>query len=212
MQSTSCVDDVFVGEILASYPPTVELGGGGDTFLERVPIALESFTSTAIRLESGVCAPAHDVMSEHGVVRQLLTDDLDEFKKWIGVSDREIETGIRRPSDLKPSAPFSAQLLRERDELSDRQWRDIELSANAYLFGSSALVRSFVPAIHKHLSPFQAVLYAVGRCEILPGAVLEVAGLPTVLVFHELVIHEGGAIKLYTPVKLLARSVRKERR
>jgi hypothetical protein len=134
--------------------------------------------------------------------RVLHTEQLDEFKRWIGIADELIEHGPMLPPADFPENPWSARLERPRTELTELEWRDIELATNYYLFGDSRLVASYKNAISRHFGPFEAALYAADRVEIMPGATLSVMGYPAILVFSEMVIHQGGNLKLHTPTKM----------
>lgn len=134
--------------------------------------------------------------------RVLHTEQLDEFKQWIGIADELIEHGSMMPPADLPKSPWSARLERPRSELTEFDWKDIELATNYYIFGDSRLVSQYKRAITQHFGPFEAALYAAERIEIMPGATLSVMGYPAILIFSEMVIHQGGALKLYTPTKM----------
>jgi len=136
--------------------------------------------------------------------RVLHTERLDEFKQWIGIADELIEHGAMFPPADLPKNPWSARLERPRSELTELEWRDIELATKYYLFGDSRIVSQYKSAITGHFGPFEAGLYAAEKIEIMPGATLSVTGYPAILIFGEVVIHQGGAMKLYTPTKMFA--------
>lgn len=136
--------------------------------------------------------------------RVLYTERLDEFKQWIGIADELIEHGPMLPPADLPQNPWTARLERPRTELTELEWKDVELAAKYYLFGDSRLVSQYRSAITRHFGPFEAGLYAAEKIEIMPGATLSVTGYPAILIFGEVVIHQGGAMKLHTPTKMFA--------
>lgn len=134
--------------------------------------------------------------------RVLHTKELDEFKSWIGVANELIENGSMLPPLEFPKNPWSAHLEGPRTDLTEVEWKDIERATKYYLFGDSRLVCSYQKAISRHFGPFEAALYAAERIEIMPGATLSVMGYPAILIFDEMVIHQGGSVKLFTPTKM----------
>jgi hypothetical protein len=135
--------------------------------------------------------------------RKLDTQDVDQFKAWIGVPDDLIVEGQYLAPKKFPSGIWSPSLEGARETLTDAQWSDLESATQYYLFGNSALVSQYRQAIVRHWAPFEAAVYAASRIEILPGASVCVTGYPAALIFREVVIHHGGAIKLYTPARML---------
>lgn len=134
---------------------------------------------------------------------KLETRNVDQFKNWIGIPDQLILEGQYIAPNELPEGLCSPALAGPREALTDAQWTDVQRAANYYLFGNSAVVSEYRQAITRHFAPFQAVVYAAARLEILPGATVRVNGYPAALIFRELVIHHGGAIKLHTPARML---------
>ena len=141
--------------------------------------------------------------------RLLTTEDLDQFKAWVGVADELIAAGtfLAPPAEQAPAGPCSARHLDPALEPGSAEWRDLELAALQYLFGDSRTVEGYAGAVARHLAPFAAALYAAERIEIPAGATLVLAGYPSVLVVKELVIHAGGALKLLCPARVLVESL-----
>jgi hypothetical protein len=133
----------------------------------------------------------------------LTTNDVDEFKSWIGIPDELILDGTLLPPDEFPAAP-SKSLFGPRDPLSAAEWQNIACATNYYLFGNASQVLDYRPAISAHFSPFEMAVYAADRLEIFPGGTLRVTGYPAALVFREVVIHQGGSMKIFVPARLTA--------
>lgn len=135
---------------------------------------------------------------------RLKTDDVDEFKSWIGLADDLIRSGVSMPPAQFPQGPYSDRLAGPLEGLTDAEWKDVQLATNYYLFGQSSLVAAYKPAIVRHYAPFEAALYAAERIEIMAGGALTITGYPAILIVKDLIIHEGGKIQAYAATRMTA--------
>jgi hypothetical protein len=131
------------------------------------------------------------------------TYDLDEFKAWIGVPDRLIETGEFLAAPDVAAETWTPRLEQPNAALSEPEFRTIQQAANCYLFGHSGGAQRYKAAIQMHLAPFAVAVYAAATVTIEAGGVLEVCGYPAAVLFEDVVLHEGGVIRLCTPTNML---------
>jgi hypothetical protein len=138
--------------------------------------------------------------------RVLETQNLEQYKEWIGVPDARIESGLfLPPRDLPQISPA----VLERADLSLAEKKDLQRAFDYFVFGNSRVVTDYYTAISLHCSPFRAAVYACREVEILSGASLEFTNLPSILLIDRVVIHEGGSIKFFTPSKVLVGTLEK---
>jgi hypothetical protein len=139
--------------------------------------------------------------------QRLVSQDPDQFKRWIGLDEKQLASGLYVALDRTPSRPASPELLRPTEQLRPEELRDVELAMATYLFGDARKVVSWREAIVRHLAPFHAAVYAARRVVVEPGATLAVHGLPAVLLFQELVIRPGGSLRLFTVANAFVESL-----
>jgi hypothetical protein len=141
--------------------------------------------------------------SEHPALRaRPATDDIDVFKRWIGVPDRAIREGAFARPVLLPELP-PGRLDRPIDALSDVEFDDLRKAANAYLFDDSALWQEYRGAVTRHLAPFHLAVYAFDSIEIAAGCTLQLAETPSVLIVDRLIMNEGAGINVTMTARLV---------
>lgn len=167
----------------------------------------EDIRGRNLLIPSGETVELSAVTSATVVSLDLQTVDLDAFKRWIGVSDDLIEDGFFLPPTEVPTVSYSNLMEGGREDMTAEEWKSVERATHYYLFGHSALVRAFRPAIDRHFGPYAARLYAADRIEVEPGGTLTISGYPAVAMVRHLIIHQGGAFKLQAPVKLMVETL-----
>lgn len=158
-----------------------------------------------IHVRAGETIDLHDL----AVPQVLRTSDVAQFKAWIGVPDAWIENNTLEGLPEIPSEPWTKNAATTVEQLTEQEWANVQMAAKAYLFGHSALVESYAPAIEMFFGPFAAEVYVIPRLVIESGAVLTVSGRPSALLIEELEIHEGGRWNLQTILRINVQSMRK---
>ena len=134
--------------------------------------------------------------------RVLETGSLDRYKQWIGVADQQIQSGlVMPPKELPSTSPDRLAVSKSKLDAPDLE--EIKRAFDYYTFGNSAVVTDYHSVITMHCAPFAAALYACRELEIQSGATLEFTNLPAILLLDRLIIHQGGAVKFYTPAKVV---------
>ena len=140
---------------------------------------------------------------DHPAIRaRPKTDDLDLFKRWIGVPDRAIRDGVYARPVMLPTLP-PERLDRPIAALSETEHLELRKAANAYLFDDSALWTEYRGVIVRHFAPFEIAVYAYESLEIAPGGCLEIAETPAVLVVDRLVMHETARLDITATARLV---------
>ncbi|MDN3055401.1 hypothetical protein PH213_12800 [Streptomyces sp. SRF1] len=136
--------------------------------------------------------------------RLLVTGDLNQYKQWIGRPDDECAD-----VPLELPEPWTAGTGRDCRDLTAAEQRALEIAGNAYLFGDSRRVTEYRPVLESYRAPFMASVYAARRVHILPGATLVVDGQPAILLFEDVVLHDGGRLITHTPTNAVFGRLRK---
>ncbi len=129
---------------------------------------------------------------------RLTTPDLDIYKSWIGLPDEDIRSGQLRCAPRRPQALVAPHGWDQARELSPAQFEEVQRAGYTYLFDDSAIVQTYKPLIERFCGPLEVVVVLAKRVELLPGAVLNISGTPSILLFGELLIHEGGKVLVQT--------------
>jgi hypothetical protein len=140
---------------------------------------------------------------------RLQTHDVDQFKRWIGVADRDLDEGVCVPPARMPGA-WTRALEGPIEQLTSSQWHDVLLAANYYLFGDSRRVGQFRTAIECHLAPFWAALYAVEYLFVEAGGTLVVSGDPAIVLVGTLDLEQGGRLMFHSPLRMLVETMSKQ--
>jgi hypothetical protein len=132
------------------------------------------------------------------------TEDLDNFKSWIGLPDSYIRSGkaVAQPCD-RPRV-YDQRLDDPGANLSEAEQRDVFLAAGCYLFGDSAAVAKYRRAIELRLAPFDIAVYAARRVILRPSGSLTISGPPAVLIAGQVDIHPGAALVTHTVSRILS--------
>ena len=135
-------------------------------------------------------------LNQHSAIipKILTTNDLDQYKSWVG----RVDIGIDNTQWVLPTAPWKAKTISDFDELTVEEKENVEKAGWVYLFGNSALVKSYREIIEFSHAPFEVAVYAVRKVTIRSGGSLIVSGIPAVLLFEELNIHSPGNLQIYT--------------
>jgi hypothetical protein len=160
---------------------------------------------TEVHVRAGETVDLRDL----AVAQLAQTADVTQFKAWIGVPDEWIERQELEGLPEIPTAPWTKTDATAVEQLTEEEWANVQLAAKAYLFGHSALVSSYAPAIELFFGPFAADVYVIPRLVIEEGATLTVSGRPAALLIEDLEIHEGGRWNLQTILRIHVQSLRK---
>ncbi|MCG8367929.1 MAG: hypothetical protein MJA27_31925 [Pseudanabaenales cyanobacterium] len=124
----------------------------------------------------------------------FITKNLDQYKSWIGRDD----TGVEDTPWVLPTALWNDRKISVVNELTPEEVENVEKAGRVYIFGNSALVRSYREIIEFCNAPFEVAVYAARKVIIKPGGSLIVSGIPAILLFEELEIHSLGNLAIYT--------------
>ena len=136
-----------------------------------------------------------DLNEQSAIIPKILTtNDLDQYKSWIGRDD----AGIDNTQWILPTAPWEKRAISDFKELTTEEKENIEKAGWVYLFGNSTLVKSYREIIEFSNAPFEVAIYAARKVTIRSGSSLIVSGTPAILLFEELNIHLPGDLQIYT--------------
>ena len=136
-----------------------------------------------------------DLAKHSAIIPKICTaKNLDQYKSWIGRDD----TGIEDTPWVLPAASWNDRKIHVFSELTPEEVENIEKASWVYLFGNSALVKSYRDIIEFCNAPFEVAVYAARKVIIQPGGSLIVSGMPAILLFEELEIHSQGNLTIYT--------------
>lgn len=140
------------------------------------------------------------------------TNQLEQFKAWIGMPDALFQEGSLVFDRELPSEPWSSRHLTSATELTPREQEDLQKAGYAYLFGNSQLplVASYQSILEKLHAPFAVAVWAIEKIRVEAGSSLVVQGkLPAALILGELEIVAGGNIQLCAPTHLMVQKLEK---
>jgi len=138
------------------------------------------------------------------------TNNLDQFKAWIGLPNSLFEQGVFSFTKELPSKPWMPKAVSDTSSLSPAEREDIQRASYAYIFGNSKLVDGYKQVIEKLHAPFEVAVCAIEKVIIEAGGSLIIQGSrPAVLIFGELEIIEGGNIKIYAPTNMTVQKLHK---
>ncbi len=196
----------------------------GESAIEEV-VSLPEYRATAGRLSIDVdrcrthlrVGPGRvlDLTSDPGGVSAVApiwrrTGSVDTFKSWIGTEDEACPPGsIGALYWPVPSASWSGRPFETARDLTTAELADIEAAGRAYIFGNSAPVASYRPAIERATGVFEAAVYAARHVSIAEGGTLRVSGAPAVLLFASLDIAPGGQLIVTAPCRAAIGRLRK---
>ena len=123
--------------------------------------------------------------------RLLVTDDVDEYKRWIGAADAEISRGARAATPQRPKWKRPPERLLAADDLDADDRLEVRRAAAAYVWGDSARMQAWRDVIARHAAPFELDVIAASAIALRDGAVLRIAGRATMLVVQHLVLDDG---------------------
>lgn len=190
------------------YPASLDLNESCASLLREFGIAQPSLYKRHFTVKE-ISPLVLDGTPSTPLFRQIVrTDDSLQFKSWIGISNSLIRSNQYLPPAEFPQTA-ARRLEQAKDSLSYEELRDLQRAYNYYFFGNSDLVEDYSAALRIHYAPFEAALYGGELVEILPQASIEVRERPAILLFRELVIHDGGSLKLFTPCRVNAEVLRR---
>jgi hypothetical protein len=160
---------------------------------------------STLRIHRGETVALHQAVPP----RLLQTAEVAQFKQWIGVPDELIDRHSPENLPVPPDAPWTRGRDVSPETITAAEWTNIQLAAKAYLFGHSAPVASYAPAIELFFGPFEADLYAIPHIVIEKDARLIVSARPAVLLVDTLDIHHDGRLDVTTISRIFVRSLRK---
>ena len=163
--------------------------------LDRTKLRGKLEVRTSLRLERSV------VEACAGTAQMLSSVNLDQYKSWVGISDREFASETFAPmlgTPARSPEEMDRAILAGQHAVLD----ELRRANGLYLVGDSSKVRAYRRVIEKHLAPLPAQLYVLDSIEISPGAVLDITGVPVALIVRSLRIHTGGSLRLLTMARI----------
>lgn len=131
------------------------------------------------------------------------TNNLDQFKAWIGMSDSLFEQGVFSQTEDLPLKSWTPKPVTDKSKLTPTEQQEIERASYNYIFGNSKLVESYKEIVETLHAPFEIAVCAIKKVVIEPGSSLIIQGSrPAVLIFGELEIIEDGQVKIYAPTNM----------
>lgn len=95
-------------------------------------------------------------------------------------------------------------------DMAPQDRRDVEKSYWAYIYGDSHQVESFRSILEHCYAPFNAAIYSASQVIVESGASLIVRGIPAILAFEELEIHQFGCLQIRTACNALIERLSKK--
>ncbi|MDT8853583.1 hypothetical protein RNZ50_00760 [Paracoccaceae bacterium Fryx2] len=126
-------------------------------------------------------------------VRTVSSPSLAQIKTWIGNPDATVQQhGVKLVA--------AADLARIAADTTDPD--QLSAAARQYVFGDSAAAAHLLPAIEKHLGPFEVHLVAASVIKIAPGQTLVFEGSTPKVVTADQLIFEGPGANIESFVNL----------
>jgi hypothetical protein len=147
-----------------------------------------------LRIAGGTTAvlPGDALLPAPGVSWVTL-GSMEEVKRVLGHGDEEIRRGERQATAAWPRlAPAELEAALR----SGQGLQDLELALRATCFGDSAEAAAYRQVLDTWFRPMQVALVAARQITIEAGAVLRLAGRPTVLVAERLDLCGGGRLEV----------------
>lgn len=127
--------------------------------------------------------------------RLVATSDIDRYKEWIGIPDREIRSGEKQPTPQRPRWLRPPARFRTEGELSSEDHLELNRAVAAYVWGDSAMMRQWRGAIRRHASSFTLDVIVADTIHLQRGGRLVIAERPTLLVVRHLIL-DGGTLTM----------------
>lgn len=119
----------------------------------------------------------------------LVTDDLDQVKRWIGTPDTvyEQEAFELAPPQAEASSPKSF------DELTPEELETLTEAVRHYVFGDSRGVRNFKESIEAAFAPFETKVYIYTTLEI--SGTLKFTDPSALILANTILFRPGGTLQ-----------------
>jgi hypothetical protein len=145
-----------------------------------------------------------------GDIHELGTNDLFEFKRWVGFDDEDIARMANSQAFEMPVLdPSELEGVSDPSLLTPEQAHQLDLAARAYLYGPSQRVERYRTAIERIYSPMRVSVVAARRIVLAPGSELAIHVYPTLLIAEEIVF-AGGRLTVTAKSRIHAGRMTKE--
>lgn len=160
-----------------------------DRALARVGLSATQMTWSSLVVRGAT----HQLGSDHCPLdrRLLVTSDVDEYKRWIGLDDESVRRGTCAATPQRPRWAVPPRRLARADELGAADRLEMQRAVAAYVWGDSSAMQAWREVIARHAAPFELDVVAASRIELRDGAVVRIDGRATMLVAEELVLDDG---------------------
>ena len=119
----------------------------------------------------------------------LVTNDLDQVKRWIGTPDAAFES---EPFELTPPSADD-YTPKGMDELSPAQLDTLADAVRHYVFGDSRNVRAFKEGIEAAFAPFETKVYIYTTLEI--AGTLKFTDPSALILANTIMFKPGGVLQ-----------------
>ncbi|HEV8020559.1 MAG TPA: hypothetical protein VGP41_04805 [Candidatus Lustribacter sp.] len=176
----------------------LQLGSMRDA-LQRLGFGSDQLRGRLV-VDSPIVLAPHVVLDAGGAYRLAYSRRVDDFKRWIGVADAEIDAGLITPQSIRPAlSPDEIQRLWSRDQRS--AFAETDAAAHWYLFGRARDAAAYQRLLERLRGPFHAALFVLDELHVTSRGALTIEGLPTALAVRNVHIEPGGTVSSYTVLR-----------